>query len=92
MRKTTKQPVALAAVNKAWEAFYHATEAKSEEELAEQGWKTVRAISDESKTTIASTGCQVELAVRKGILEVKKTIIQTNQGVRSVNLYRPILK
>ena len=92
MRTKNKSAVAVASVNKAWEAFYQATEAKSEEELAEQGWKTIRAISDESKTTIASTGCRVELAVRKGILEVKKTMIQTNQGVRSVNLYRPILK
>jgi len=92
MRKTTKQPLAVAAVNKAWEAFYETTKVESEKELSEQGWKSVRAISDESKTTIASTGCRVELAVRKGILEVKKTMIQTNQGVRSVNLYRPILK
>jgi len=82
--------VAIANVNKAWSAFYETTKAASEKELAEQGWKTVRAISNESKTTIASTGCRVELAVRKGILEVKKTMIQTNQGVRSVNLYRPI--
>jgi hypothetical protein len=84
--------VAIADVNKAWEAFYETTKVESEKELSEQGWKTVRAIADESKTTIASTGCRVELAVRKGILEVKKTMIQTNQGVRSVNLYRPILK
>jgi len=90
MRTKNKSSVAVANVGKAWEAFYQTTAAKSEKELSEQGWKTVRAISNESKTTIASTGCRVELAVRKGILEVKKTMIQTNQGVRSVNLYRPI--
>jgi hypothetical protein len=84
--------LAVASVEKAWEAFYETTKVESEKELSEQGWKSIRAISDESKTTIASTGCRAELAVRKGILEVKKTMIQTNQGVRSVNLYRPILK
>jgi hypothetical protein len=92
MRTKNKSAVAVASVEKAWEAFYETTKVESEKELSEQGWKSVRAISDESKTTIASTGCRVELAVRKGILEVKKTMIQTNQGVRSVNLYRPILK
>ena len=89
MRKTTKQPLALAAVNKAWDAFYDATKVESEKDLANQGWKTIRAIAEESKLTIAAVSCRVETAIGKGILESKKATIQTKQGVREVKLYRP---
>jgi len=90
MRKTTKQSVALADVNKAWDAFYSTTKVESEKDLADQGWKTIRAIANESKLTVASISCRVETAVGKGTLESKKATIQTNQGAREVNLYRPI--
>jgi hypothetical protein len=89
MRKTTKQPLALAAVNKAWDAFYDATKVESEKDLANQGWKTIRTISEEAKLTIAAITCRVETAIGKGILEAKKATIQTNQGVREVKFYRP---
>jgi len=92
MRKTTKQPVAIADVNKAWESFYETTKVESEKDLAKQGWKTIRAISTESKMTVAAITCRVETAVGKGTLETKKATIQTNQGAREVNLYRPISK
>ena len=90
MRKTTKQSVDLAAVNKAWESFYDTTKVESEKDLAKQGWKTIRAIANESKLTVASISCRVETAIGKGMLETKKATIQTNQGAREVNLYRPI--
>jgi hypothetical protein len=90
MRKTTKQPLALAAVNKAWDAFYDATKVESEKELAKQGWKTIRTIAEEAKLTIAAITCRVETAVGKGMLETKKATIQTNQGVREVKFFRPI--
>ena len=89
MRKTTKQPLALAAVNKAWDAFYSTTKAENEKELAKQGWKTIRTIANESKLTIASISCRVETAIGKGILETKKATIQTKQGVREVKFFRP---
>jgi hypothetical protein len=92
MRKTTKQPLALADVTKAWDAFYETTKVESEKDLAKQGWKTIRAISTESKMTVAAITCRVETAVGKGTLESKKATIQTNQGAREVNLYRPISK
>jgi predicted transcriptional regulator len=92
MRKTTKQPLALADVNKAWDAFYQTTKVENEKDLAKQGWKTIRAIANESKLTIASISCRVETALGKGMLETKKATIQTNQGAREVNLYRPISK
>ena len=92
MRKTTKQPVAIADVNEAWGAFYSTTKVENEKELAKQGWKTIRAIANESKLTVASISCRVETALGKGILETKKATIQTNQGAREVNLYRPISK
>jgi DNA-binding Lrp family transcriptional regulator len=81
--------LALAAVNKAWAAFYDSTKVESEKDLAKQGWKTIRAIAEESKLTIAAVSCRVETAIGKGILETKKATIQTNQGVREVKLYRP---
>ena len=89
MRKTTKQPVAVADLEKAWAAFYDSTKVENEKELAKQGWKTIRAIAEESKLTIAAVSCRVETAIGKGILEAKKATIQTNQGVREVKLYRP---
>ena len=89
MRKTTKQPLAVANVGKAWEAFYSTTKVESEEELAELGWKTVRAIAKESKLTISSVNCRVETAVGKGMLESKKATIRTAQGVREVKFFRP---
>ena len=92
MRKTTKQPLAIADVTKAWDAFYETTKVESEKDLAKQGWKTIRAISTESKMTVAAITCRVETAVGKGTLETKKATIQTNQGAREVNLYRPISK
>ena len=92
MRKTTKQPVALAAVNEAWGAFYSTTKVESEKDLAKQGWKTVRTIAEESKLTIASITSRVQTLVGKGMIESKKATIQTNQGVREVNFYRPISK
>jgi predicted transcriptional regulator len=84
--------VALAAVNKAWDAFYETTKVESEKDLAKQGWKTVRTIAEESKLTIASITCRVQTLVGKRMLESKKATIQTNQGAREVNLYRPISK
>ena len=92
MRKTTKQPLALAAVNKAWDAFYQTTKVESEKDLAKQGWKTIRAISEQANMTVAAISCRVETAIKKGMLESKKATIQTNQGAREVNLYRPISK
>ena len=92
MRKTTKQPVALAAVNEAWASFYDSTKIENGKDLAKQGWKTVRMISSESNLTIASVTCRVETALRKGMLESKKATIQTNQGIREVKFYRPISK
>lgn len=92
MRTKNKSAVAVADVNKAWEAFYETTKVESEKELAKQGWKTIRAIANESKLTIASISCRVETAIGKGTLESKKATIQTNQGAREVNLYRPISK
>ena len=92
MRTKNKQPLALAAVNEAWGAFYSTTKVESEKDLAKQGWKTIRAIANESKLTVASISCRVETAIGKGMLETKKATIQTNQGAREVNLYRPISK
>ena len=92
MRTKTKQPLALAAVNKAWDAFYETTKVESEKDLAKQGWKTIRTISTESKMTVAAISCRVETAIKKGTLESKKATIQTRQGAREVNLYRPISK
>jgi predicted transcriptional regulator len=89
MRKTTKQPLALADLEKAWAAFYDSTKVESEKDLFNQGWKTIRTIAEESKLTIAAVSCRVETAIGKGILETKKATIRTNQGVREVNLYRP---
>ena len=89
MRKTTKQPLAVADLEKAWAAFYDSTKVESEKDLAKQGWKTIRAIAEESKLTIAAVSCRVETAIGKGILESKKATIQTKQGVREVKLYRP---
>ena len=90
MRTKTKQPVALADLEKAWAAFYDSTKVESEKDLAKQGWKTIRAIAEESKLTVAAISCRVETAIGRGILETKKATIRTNQGVREVNLYRPI--
>jgi hypothetical protein len=84
--------VAVADVGKAWDAFYQTTKVESEKDLAKQGWKTIRAISTESKMTVAAITCRVETAVGKGMLESKKATIQTRQGAREVNLYRPISK
>ena len=92
MRTKNKSAVAVADVGKAWDAFYQTTKAENEKELAKQGWKTIRAIANESKLTVASISCRVETALGKGILETKKATIQTNQGAREVNLYRPISK
>ena len=84
MRTKNKSTVALAAVNKAWESFYDTTKVESE--------KAIRAISTESKMTVAAISCRVETAIKKGMLESKRATIQTNQGAREVNLYRPISK
>lgn len=92
MRKTTKQPLAVAAVNEAWDAFYSTTKVESEKDLAKLGWKTIRAIANESNLTIASISCRVETAVGKRTLEIKKATIRTSQGIREVNFYRPISK
>ena len=92
MRKKNQSTVAVANVGKAWEAFYQTTAAKSEKELTDQGWKSIRTIASESKLTVASVNRRVETAVGKGMLETKKATIQTNQGVREVKIYRPISK
>ena len=92
MRTINKSAVAVADVGKAWDAFYQTTKVESEKDLAKQGWKTIRAISTESKMTVAAISCRVETAIKKGTLESKKATIQTNQGAREVNLYRPISK
>ena len=90
MRAKNKSTVAVADLEKAWAAFYDSTKVESEKDLFKQGWKTIRTIAEESKLTIAAVSCRVETAIGKGILETKKATIRTNQGVREVNLYRPI--
>jgi len=92
MRAKNQSTVAVADLEKAWADFYDSTKVENEKELAKQGWKTIRAIAEKSKLTVAAVSCRVETAIGKGILETKKATIQTNQGVREVNLYRPILK
>ena len=92
MRTKNKSAVAVADVGKAWDAFYQTTKVESEKDLAKQGWKTIRAISTESKMTVAAISCRVETPIKKGMLESKRATIQTNQGAREVNLYRPISK
>jgi len=92
MRTKNKSAVAIDDVSKAWDAFYETTKVEVEKDIAKQGWKTIRAIADESKLTISSISCRVETAVGKGLLEMRKAIIKTNQGIREVNLYRPISK
>jgi len=82
--------VAVANVGKAWHAFYQTTKVESEKDLAKQGWKTIRAISEEANMTVAAISCRVETAIKKRMLESKKATIQTSQGAREVNLYRPI--
>ena len=68
MRTKNKSAVAVADVGKAWDAFYQTTKVESEKELAKQGWKTIRAISTESKMTVAAISCRVETAIKKGII------------------------
>lgn len=92
MRKTTKQPVALASVNEAWAEFYKSTRFESEDEFAKEGWKTARCIAEETKITIAATNARLEAAANKGLLETRKATIQTKQGIREVNLFRPVVK
>ena len=92
MRTKNKSAVAVADVGKAWDAFYETTKVESEKDLAKQGWKTIRTISTESRMTVAAISCRVETAIKKGTLESKKATIQTRQGAREVNLYRPISK
>jgi hypothetical protein len=92
MRKTTKQPVALAAVNKAWEAFYKVSKHDSEADLEKQGWKTARAIASETKSTIAATNSRLEIAINRTQIESKKARVMTKQGLREVNFFRPIVK
>ena len=92
MRTKNKSTVAIADVGKAWDAFYQTTKVENEKDLAKQGWKTIRAISEEANMTVAAISCRVETAIKKGMLESKKATIQTTQGAREVNLYRPISK
>jgi len=92
MRKKNQSTVAVANVTKAWSAFLETTKVESEKELTDLGWKSIRAIADESKLTIAAITCRVNTAIGKGTLEAKKATIRTAQGVREVKLYRPISK
>jgi len=71
--------LALAAVNEAWGAFYQTTKVESEKELAKQGWKTIRAISTESKMTVAAISCRVEYASKR-ITAHFATNYQTSKG------------
>lgn len=92
MRAKNKSAVAITDLEKAWSAFYEATKYENENTLAEQGWKTVRAIATETKSTVAATNSRVTIAINNDQLEMKKARILTKQGLREVNLYRPILK
>ena len=92
MRKTTKQSLALADLNKAWSAFYQTTKVESEKDLAKQGWKTIRAISEDTNSSVASIYFRVSTGVRRGLLETKKAKIQTDLGIREIKFYRPISK
>jgi predicted transcriptional regulator len=92
MRKTTKQPVALANIEQAWAEFYETTKVESEADLLRDGWKTARTIAEDTKITIAAINSRLDLAANKGLLETRKATIQTKQGIREVNLFRPRLK
>lgn len=92
MRTKTKQSVALADVNKAWEAFYEVSKHESEADLEKHGWKTARAIAGETKSTIAATNSRLEIAISRTQIESKKARVMTKQGLREVNFFRPIVK
>ena len=92
MRAKNKSTVAVAAVNKAWEAFYKVSKHESEADLEKQGWKTARAIAGETKSTIAATNSRLEIAINKTQIESKKARVMTKQGLREVNFFRPIVK
>ena len=92
MRTKTKQPVAVANINKAWSAFYETTKVESEADLEKQGWKTARAIAGETKSTIAATNSRLEIAINRTQIESKKARVMTKQGLREVNFFRPIVK
>lgn len=91
MRTKTKSTVALADVDAAWSAFFKSSEFETEEELANQGWKTVRAIAAESGRTAASMASILDIAVQNKKVETNKVKIRTKQGIREVNIYRPIM-
>lgn len=92
MRTKTKQPVAIADVTKAWEAFYKVSKHESEADLEKQGWKTARAIAGKTKSTIAATNSRLEIAINRTQIESKKARVMTKQGLREVNFFRPIVK
>lgn len=91
MREKTKPSLALADIDSAWSAFFKSSEFETEESLAKQGWKTVRAIAAESGRTAASMASILDIAVQNKKVETKKAKIRTKQGIRDVGIYRPIM-
>ena len=88
--RTKKRP-ALASpdLTAAWANFYESTKEDDMEAYADQGWKTLAKITEESGLPINTVTHQMKMLIRQNKFEKRLVRGMTGNGVREVAIYRP---
>ena len=88
--RTKKRP-ALASpdLTAAWADFYASTKEDDMEAYADQGWKTLAKITEESGLPINTVTHQMKMLIRQNKFEKRLVRGMTGNGVREVAIYRP---
>jgi hypothetical protein len=92
MREKKTKSVAIAAIDDAWSQAFASNIVEDADALREQGWKSVRDISRETRRVEHTICNSMRVAVESGNFECKKTRVFDSGKVVLANFYRPIIK
>ena len=90
MRKKKRPALASPDLTAAWADFYASTKEDDMEAYADQGWKTLAKITEESGLPINTVTHQMKMLIRQNKFEKKLVRGMTGNGVREVAIYRPM--
>ena len=90
MRKKKREPLAAPDLKSAWADFYASTKEDDLAALAEQGWKTISQMVEETGHSLTGISSRLRVLIRQKKFEKSKANIQTAHGIREVAIFRPV--
>ena len=79
-------------VTAAWSKFFASQKTESLETYKIDGWKTPRDLADEMGITLSAARNMCQRHTESGGLEVKKIRVQTERGMMTLRIFRPVEK